>query len=394
MNWFLNTKNTKNTKGAPRTQKTNLKWSFFCVSLCALCVLCVDAVAKPAFRPALPGYKFQFPRDHGSHPEYQTEWWYYTGHLRAADGHRFGYQLTFFRTALTPSTASRTSKWAVRDVIFSHFALSDIDGKRFYNTDRISRAALQLAGADRAGTKSPRVWIDNWAMRFGGRSGETQTLSAAGEDSGTPFSLSLTQRALKPPVVHGTRGVSQKSPGAGHASHYYSFTRLATRGTVRLGSEVFAVTGQSWFDHEFGSNQMTPNQTGWDWFSLQLADGRELMLYQLRLNGGKIEPLSSGTLVEKDGTTRHLKLSDFVIEPLSTWRSPHTKGVYPAKWRLKIPRRNIELEVSPLLADQELLPKRGAPFNYWEGAVEVSGTQRGEGYVEMTGYSAPMGGAF
>lgn len=387
--------NTKNTKGAQRTRKKQEKFSPFCVALCALCVLCVEVcVAASGFRPALPGYAFQFPRDHGSHPEYQTEWWYYTGHLRAKDGHRFGYQLTFFRTALAPSLAGRTSKWAVRDIVFAHFALSDIDGKRFYNTDRISRAALQLAGADRAGAKSPHVWIDNWALRFSGKNGETQNLRAAGDDKGAAFAITLAQRALKPPIIHGASGVSQKSPGAGHASHYYSFTRLATRGTVRLGNEVFAVTGQSWFDHEFGSNQMSKEQIGWDWFSLQLADGRDLMLYQLRLSGGKIEPLSSGTLVEKNGTTRHLKRSDFQIEPLATWRSPVTSGVYPAKWRLKIPRLGIELEVSPLLADQELHPQRGAPFNYWEGAVEVRGMQSGEGYVELTGYSAPMGGTF
>ena len=267
---------------------------------CLLFLLfCFIFSAQAAFRPALPGYKFQFPRDHGSHGEYQTEWWYYTGHLKSKTGRRFGYQLTFFRTALAPDLKNRTSKWAVRDVIFAHFALTDINGKKFFNTDRINRAALNMAGADKAGTKSPRIWIDNWQMRFEGASGEKQTLRATGEANDTSFSIDFNQRALKKPIIHGQNGVSQKSAGAGRASHYYSFTRLQSSGTIKIGSETFAVTGQSWFDHEFGSNQMDKNQIGWDWFSLQLNDGRELMLYQLRLQNNRIETLSSGTLVDK-----------------------------------------------------------------------------------------------
>ncbi len=282
----------------------------------------------------------------------------------------------------------------MRDVIFAHFALTDINGKKFFNTDRINRAALNMAGADKAGTKSPRIWIDNWQMRFEGASGEKQTLRAAGEANDTSFSIDFNQRALKKPIIHGQNGVSQKSAGAGRASHYYSFTRLQSSGTIKIGSETFAVTGQSWFDHEFGSNQMDKNQIGWDWFSLQLNDGRELMLYQLRLQNNRIEPLSSGTLVDKNGTARHLKLSDFQIESLATWRSPRSGGNYPAKWRVRVPKEKIDLVITPSLADQELNPRRGAPFDYWEGSVEISGSQNGQGYVELTGYATPMGGSF
>lgn len=355
---------------------------------------CQAPCQASSFEPALPGYKFQFPRDHGSHPAYQTEWWYYTGHLQSAKGHRFGYQLTFFRTALVPTISGRTSRWATRDIIFAHFALSDLSGQRFFNTDRINRAALKLAGADKAGTPSPHIWIGDWNLKFSGPRGSLQMLRASGEHNGTAFSLTLSQRALKPPALHGQNGVSQKSAGAGHASHYYSYTRLATNGTVKLGGEKFTVTGQSWFDHEFGSDQMQPQQTGWDWLSLQLADGRELMLYQLRLKSGKLEPLSSGTIVEKDGRTRHLKLQDFQIQSLATWRSPRSGGTYPAKWRVRVPREKIDLTITPQLADQELNPQRGAPFDYWEGAVAVTGTHKGQGYIELTGYSRPMGGMF
>ena len=292
----------------------------------------------------------------------------------------------------------------MRDVIFAHFALSDIDGKKFFDTDRINRAALGLAGADKAGSKAPRVWLDNWQMRFNGKTGETQTLRASGENafgenaSGTAektaFSINLTQKALKKPIIHGQNGVSQKSAGAGHASHYYSYTRLQSSGIVKIGDETFSVSGQSWFDHEFGSNQMNKNQVGWDWFSLQLNDGRELMLYQLRLQNKRIEPLSSGTLVEKNGAARHLKLSDFQIESSGQWRSPRSGGKYPAKWRVRVPKEKIDLIITPSLADQELNPRRGAPFDYWEGSVQVSGSQNGQGYVELTGYAAPMGGSF
>jgi predicted secreted hydrolase len=350
--------------------------------------------AEKKFSAALPGYKFQFPRDHGSHPDYQTEWWYYTGHLQGAKGRRFGYQLTFFRTALAPSLQGRTSKWAVRDVIFAHFALGDIQDKQFYSTDCINRAALNLAGADKAGARSPRIWVNDWQMRFEGKTGERQTLRATGEANDMKFSIALQQYALKKPVMHGKNGVSQKSAGVGHASHYYSFTRLQSSGTLRIGGQTFAVTGQSWFDHEFGSSQMDRNQTGWDWFSLQLDDGRELMLYQLRLPDGRVEPLSSGTLVEKNGSARHLALSDFEIEPLGTWRSPRSGGTYPAKWRVRLPKERIDLTITPSLADQELNPRRGAPFDYWEGSVEVGGSQSGQGYVELTGYAAPIGGSF
>ena len=374
-----------------------------------------------SFRLALPGYRFVFPRDHAAHPPFATEWWYYTGHLQARDERgeqrRFSYQLTFFRQALTPQALTpqilatrRQSKWAARDIVFAHLALTDETYQHFYFTDRIARAALGLAGAEE---QTPHVWIGDWSLRFAG--GE-QKLRASGTDasgvdttnvnvtgdssnSGMPFALDLTQRALKPLVVHGVNGVSQKAAGRGRASHYYSFSRLQTRGTLRLGEERFEVTGQSWFDHEFGSNQLAPGQAGWDWFSLQLDDGRELMLYRMRLRNGGTDPFSSGTIVERDGRTRHLKREEFLIESRTTWRSPQSGAAYPARWRVTLPREGIALEVMPTVANQELRTRRSTGINYWEGSVRATGVQRGRalngvGYVELTGYDKPFAATF
>jgi len=356
-----------------------------------------------AFKLALPGYQYQFPRDHNSHPAYATEWWYYTGHLKSKDGRKFGYQLTWFRTALAPSI-DRQSAWAARDLMFAHFALTDERGQTFYFADRIGRANLGLNGAD-ANSKTPRIWCGDWVLKFGGNNGNSQTMRAraqsdASATQGQAFALDLTQRALKPPVIHGENGVSQKSAGRGRASHYYSFTRLQTSGTLVLGNERLSVTGQSWFDHEYGSNQMDASQVGWDWFSIQLSDGRELMVYRLRLKNGSTEPLSSGTLVERNGRARHLTRAEFSLQPLSNWKSPATGATYPARWRVSLPREKMELEVTPTVANQELRPSRtGANLAYWEGSIGVRGTQNGRaiagvGYLEMTGYASPFGQSF
>lgn len=375
---------------------------FLCLACCGLALQPAVFAAK-TFRLALPGYSYRFPQDHGSHPDFATEWWYYTGHLTARDGRRFGYQLTWFRTALAPEV-KRASKWAVRDIYFAHFALTDEAGNRFLFTDRIERGSLGLSGADSNST-APRVWIGPWKLQFSGARGDLQTASASGASdadgtAGTPFGLELNLRALKAPVIHGERGVSQKSAGRGHASHYYSYTRLQATGTLRLGDERLAISGESWFDHEFGSNQMDARQVGWDWFSLQLDDGRELMLYRLRLKDGGTEPLSSGTLVEKDGGARHLKLAQFRLEPLTFWKSPRGTS-YPATWRLTLPGEKLTLETVPVVANQELRPKRSGAggLTYWEGSIRVRGTGpggavTGRGYLEMTGYERAFDGTF
>lgn len=366
------------------------------------CVWSPTARAATSFQPALPGYTFSFPRDHGCHPAYSTEWWYYTGHLKSRDGREFGFQATWFRTALAPSI-NRQSKWATRDIYFAHFALTDAAGRKFLFTDKIGRGNLGLSGAS-VGGPSPRVHVGDWNLQFGPNAGQRQTIRLGGTSDasatrGQKFGVRLAFRALKPPTVHGERGVSQKSAGVGRASHYYSFCRLDARGTVQLGDETLQVTGQSWFDHEFGSAQLERDQTGWDWFSIQLNDGRELMLYHLRLRGNRVEPLSSGTLVERDGKARHLKLSDFRLTPLQS--STLAGGArYPTSWKIEVPALGLSLVATPALEDQELRPVRsGVDLSYWEGLISLRGTAKGKavsgrGYLEMTGYAKSFGGTF
>lgn len=334
---------------------------------------------------------FRFPDDHGPHPAYRTEWWYYTGNLKSAAGRHFGFQLTFFRTALKAPTdrIGRPSAWGTQDVYMAHFALSDVAAQRFYAFQRLSRAALGLAGASAAPF---RVWLEDWSV-----TGETAAerpvsmqLSAEEQD----VALDLRLRSEKPIVLHGRNGLSQKGAAAGQASYYYSLTRLRSTGVIRLGDEEFQVQGLSWMDREWSTSVLSEALQGWDWFAIQLTDGQELVVYQIRQQSGDIHPLSSGTLVAADGTPQALTSADFQIEVLRTWRSPADGTVYPAKWQLRIPGEAIELTITPYMADQEM----HTLIRYWEGAVRAQGTAQGrslagDGYVELTGYGEKKAGA-
>lgn len=339
-------------------------------------------VADPMWRLARPGYRYAFPRDHASHPQFQTEWWYYTGHLHAGGGRRYGFELTFFRVGVRRGPPSR-SAWALKDVYFAHFAITDPSRRRFLVTERINRGALRMAGAEAA---RYRVWIDDWSATLDGK---THRLRATGPEG----SLDLDLHSSKPPVIHGVGGISRKAAGEGRASHYYSLTRMQGSGTLRLGNERTSVTAQAWMDHEWGSNQLTADQIGWDWFSLQLDDGRELMLYLMRRRDGRVDPVSSGTLVAPEGSARHLRLPEFQVTAIGTWKSPRTGGRYPARWRIAVPAAKLDVTLEPVMADQELVTTGGAGIVYWEGAVRVSGgsgpsaSARGMGYVELTGYA-------
>lgn len=324
---------------------------------------------------------FKFPDDHGPHPDYQTEWWYYTGNLDAADGRHFGYQLTFFRRAITPTEIPRASDWATNQIYFAHFALTAVKNNSHTATERFSRGAAGLAGA----TGNPfRVWLETWDATARNNDGSRVQLRA--DDAGRALDLTLTAR--KPIVRQGDQGLSQKSADVGNASYYYSFTRLDTTGTITVNGETLAVKGLSWMDHEWSTAVLGPNAVGWDWFSIQLSDQRELMLFQIRQKDGSIEPLSSGTLIEPDGTTRHLARDEFKIDVRSTWKSPATGATYPGSWNVALPSENLQLNIQPYVADQENL----VSIIYWEGAVAVSGqsgggTVTGSGYVELTGYA-------
>jgi predicted secreted hydrolase len=352
-----------------------------------LCLLAAGStLAREGFRQALPGYRFAFPRDHASHPGFKTEWWYYSGHLRTEAGLPFGYQLTFFRVGVDPSLRGDSrSRWAVRDLYLAHFAISDLHQRRLLYWDRRSRGALGSAGAS---AEVLKVWNGAWAARGDGRA---HHLSASVE--GHAIDLTLTPTKL--PAIHGRDGVSQKAEGLGRASHYYSLSRLATQGTLTVSGKRQKVTGSSWMDHEFGSNQLTASQVGWDWFALQLDDGAELMLYQLRQANGLPDPHSSGSLIHPDGRVEHLQLSAFRLEPQEVWQSPKTRGRYPIRWRVQVPGRRIDLTVQAAFSDQELDTQGSTQVIYWEGSVEVSGTSgdrpiAGAGYLEMTGYTEPF----
>ncbi len=331
-----------------------------------------------------------FPRDFGVHPQYRTEWWYFTGNLRDDSGSQFGYQLTFFRQGLRARLPSPSSLWDVRDVYLAHFAVTDISRREFRVAERVSRTGPGLAGAD-AGRMN--VWLLNWSAQMKG-----PAIDIEARDKEMELSLHLSPR--KPPVIHGAKGFSRKGPEAGQASYYASLTDLETRGRLKRKSTGFLdVSGVSWFDQEFGSNQLTPEQTGWDWFGLHLEDGRDLMIYMLRLRNGGLEPASSGTLVLPDGTPLHLRGSDFAVSVLDRWKSPRSGGEYPSRWRIQIPAAKIDLTIAPQVSDQELQTGQSTGITYWEGAVTGKGSSRGRpvscrGYVELTGYAGSLGGRF
>lgn len=339
-----------------------------------------------AYRHPLPGYAYRFPHDHGAHEEFRTEWWYYTGHLSTKSGRRFGYQLTFFRRGVTHEEARKNpSRWAIRHLYLAHVALTDLDRSRFSYAEKLSRAGLGKAGAERG---QLRVWIDRWKVDAAPAEPHRHHLQATGDD----FALDLTVASEKPPVIHGQDGVSRKGAAPEQASHYYSLTRLATSGTITVAGEALPVTGLSWMDHEFGSGDLGANQVGWDWFSLQLDNRMEVMLYRLRLADGTIDPASSGSLILPDGRVQGLAASDIRIETSESWTSRLSGGRYPARWKIAIPSADLMLEVTPELADQELRTTRSTQVTYWEGAARISGTQRGvplagAGYVELTGYA-------
>jgi predicted secreted hydrolase len=361
------------------------------VLVLAAMLFTVDAPgAGDAYRLALPGYRFEFPRDHFNHPEFQTEWWYYTGNLRTAEGRRFGFELTFFRRGVDREAAP-ASVWDVRDLWMAHLALSDIQGGQFLHTERLNRSGPGLAGAD---FKLARVWNGNWQAQWtfdpAVAGGGTQTLQAIADK----FSFELSLKSEKPPAINGTNGVSQKAEGAGKASHYISLTRLSSKGSIVLDGKRFAVEGTSWMDHEFFSHQLESGQSGWDWFSLQLDDHSELMLYRLRRSDGTLDPFSAGTYVDSQGHSRHLSASDFTVMPGKTWTSNATSGRYPIEWSIQVPSLDFKAMVRTPLLQQEIT---GSGSAYWEGAIDIDATRnghplRGVGYLEMTGYAGKIVG--
>ncbi|HWC98549.1 MAG TPA: lipocalin-like domain-containing protein [Candidatus Sulfopaludibacter sp.] len=329
--------------------------------------------AAPSYRQALPGYRYEFPRDHFNHPEFQTEWWYYTGNVQARDGHRYGFELVFFRRGREASQTN-PSVWRVDDLYLAHLALTDIDGRKFRSVQRLNRAGPGVAGVSMS---EGRIWNGNWTVQWQ-TPGDVQTLSAIAE--GIQFHLRLTPR--KPVVIHGENGVSQTGAAPGQASYYTSFPLLEVEGTLN-GAEV---VGTAWMDHEWFTSLMDPGQVGWDWFSAQLENNTQLMLFQIRRTDGSEDPHSSATYIDPAGRATFLARQDFALRPLEFWTSPKTHARYPVKWHLEIPRLHVSLDCEAALPNQELTGEGEGASTYWEGAARYSGSVRGVGYLEMTGY--------
>ena len=337
------------------------------------------------WRVAEPGWAYQFPRDHHLHPEFKTEWWYFTGNLTSSSGRRFGYELTFFRQGIrTPGERmGTTSRLIVDDLKFAHFTITNPAEKKFLFYEKASRGSFGDAGFD-GGDRL--AWIDRWSVELkSDGSFDLRADAAEGE-------IRLHLVPVKKPVIHGADGISRKATASGHASHYYSITRLTTNGSVLAGGERFGVSGESWFDHEWATNQLADDQAGWNWVSAQFDDGSELMLYGMRLANGGIDPASSGTFVTADGIVLPLSSADFEMKPISFWHSKVTKANYPVEWQIAVPKLLLSFRLRPVLEDQELA---FTPLTYWEGAFDLNGTRgekkiRGRGYLELTGYGAPL----
>jgi predicted secreted hydrolase len=367
-----------------------------------------DNTPVEGFSRAFAPREFLFPADHGPHPGYRTEWWYFTGNLATATGRHFGYQLTLFRSALAPPGSEDTdgdrSSWDTDQLYMAHFGLTDAEGGEFYSFERFSRGAVGLAGAQ---AEPFRIWLEDWSVT-GSRGAEAheprttddlETDPPAAGAAIVPLRLQATEegigvelalRPVKPIILHGDQGLSRKGSRPGNASYYYSITRFDSLGEVEISGDRFAVAGSSWLDREWSTSVLEEGQTGWDWFSLQLDDGRDLMYFRLRRSDGSVDPASSGTLVGRDGTSRSIPEGEVEIQALETWESPATGAVYPTAWRILYPAEQMDLEARPLLPQQE----HAHSFAYWEGAVLVQGSAAGEattgrGYVELTGY-APM----
>lgn len=345
------------------------------------------AVLASEWKPALPGWDYSFPRDHGNHDGFKTEWWYFTGNLQDATGREFGYQLTFFRQGIIPpgKHPEATSEFLARDIYFAHFAVSEISDGRFHFAQRLSRGTFDEAGL---GDKNRLAWIKDWECE---RIGEHRFRIRAKDGK---HAIDLKLESEKEPVIHGSDGISRKAEGEGRASHYYSLTRLKTSGQVTTPDGVFDVKGFSWFDHEWATNQLAANQTGWDWFSLHFEDGSDLMIFQIRTKDGGRDIHSGGTFVGADGKITAITNEMFDLTPGTLWKSPSSKGEYPVTWHLKIPSLQMDMKISAAQKNQELLL---TPVSYWEGAIRAEGSSwqkpiSGKGYLEMTGYGSPIVG--
>jgi len=367
---------------------SKILWGF--VALLLLSPLRADSISPPvpdSWQRAIGPWAWLFPRDHGAHPNFKTEWWYFTGNLHDAQKRSFGYQLTLFRQGVQFTPAQPESRWGVRDCYFGHFTISDLAVGKFHVAERVSRGAL---GEAKAATDRMDVALGSWTIE---QKEGTEQIHLSAHD--TDMAIDFEAHPLKPLVLEGVGGLSRKADGVGEASYYYSYPRLATTGQLRVGDKTNAVSGLSWFDHEFSTSSLGKDQVGWDWFCLQLDNHEEIMLYAMRDRSGAIDPVSEGTWVKADGISERLLPGSFSIEKLGSWRSPVSGAVYPSGWHIIVPGHRADVSISPSMPNQELhLTKMGA-LDYWEGACTIKGTVAdtavtGIGYTELTGYAGAL----
>jgi predicted secreted hydrolase len=372
------------TKGSAERKRSDIRIRFPIWLVFFALILPFETFGADQFTNAVPGRKLEFPRDHGAHGDFQTEWWYFTGNLKSEE-REWGFQLTFFRRGMFKDPPG-TSSWAVGDLYPAHFAITDVTGNRFLHSELITRRGPGLASISN-NTLDARV--RDWTALMVGD--EIRLRAKQNSEA-----ISLILKPVKPAVLHGDSGFSQKGYSADQASYYYSFTNLETSGTLTFDGKDYAVVGKSWMDHEFGSSILEADQIGWDWFSLQLDDGAELMLFHLRRKDGSLEK-PFGTYIRPDGSTMKLRGDQILITSRETWKSPHTKSEYPSRWNIEIPEIKLNLDVQSKVKDQELASGSSTGVVYWEGTVRAMGTIDnvrilGNGYVELTGYAASMEG--
>ncbi|MFT3913986.1 MAG: lipocalin-like domain-containing protein [Anaeromyxobacteraceae bacterium] len=350
------------------------------------------ALPLAAWLPADPARTWSFPRDHWAHPGHRTEWWYLTGTLESLDepGRRFGYQLTFFSVGLVPDPPRVDSAWASGGAVMVHLAVTDVATGAHAFSEVLWRRTPLLAGLGAAPdpvlawARPPAGQEGRWSLALDGDA----TFRLDARDAARGLGLALTAAAARPPTLQGPNGYSRKSDVEGYASSYYSLTRLATEGTLELSGKRHRVRGTSWMDKEFGSSQLAPSQVGWDWWSLRLADGRDLMLYALRRADGAAD-FKKATLVERDGTVRWLGAAEWTATALGRWRSPETGADYPSGWDVAVPGAGVRVRVVPEVKASENVSRLVPGLAYWEGPVRIldpDGAAAGEGYVELTGY--------
>ena len=352
----------------------------------------VMAAEEEGFLAVTGPCNLTFPKDHGPHPGYRTEWWYYTGNLVAESGDRYGFQLTFFRSQISPNDAAQnwprpSSAWRTQQIYAGHAAVSDLNKNKHQHAELIGREALGIAGISQKGFQTT-VFIKDWSATIGV---EGHHLIAHTAD----FSIDLRLQSAKPPVLHGQAGYSRKGSTAERASCYYSLTRLTSKGFMRIDGQTVKVEGLSWMDHEYSTASLETGIVGWDWFSLQFSDRTELMLYLLREENGKINAASSGTFINPLGKPQHLNRKDFSVTVLRQWKSPRTEAVYPVAWRINIEPLAMEVTIEANLTDQEMVTSASTGVTYWEGSVSASGSiakqpAQAKGYVELTGYAEAL----